>query len=528
LTTQLVNVTGNGTIVNGSISNFSYSEDVTSLEPSTINGGLQQVNATIVGDGSGTKKDSLLLINNDVKLIDTEYGELPFRVKKVSKNNDLISISGNTLSSRLNVIKTALPLGGEGANLYTALQYYCELVDITPVIDSEFATELEQIAVNFIGWDGNVWDHLKMLCAAVSVDSDNNVGIEMYIDGEELKFRKALQQSINLTAKSSDISFEVDSFDAAKSIEIYNYNTSYGTDRVIYSQSNYDGSLVASARFQNSIDDSLQVNAGETLTKRFKISASLNEVNQPVAVSTINRTPPFPYDGITGEYVIVGVDDIPVNPDQWRDLGGNLEISLYDKDGNRLPADEIEITITAPSVPNLPHAENAAEVGLSPYKIGVESSGTADYPALWITGTGVFFEKKLETYYTGTATEYTSNDVAITIDNPFITNSFLSTSRGVAAAQVACGPRITISQSISDGLSFGQAAGSTQIIDNNVYRISAASFNPGSISLTSIPAATIANFNSVWTGKTFTQFNAIMGTELWFNEFSIIPLNKDA
>lgn len=528
MSTQLTNLDGNGTVVNGSLSAFSYSEDVTSLEPSTIDGGLQQVNATIIGSGSADQSDSRLLINNDMLLTDTELGALQFRVKKVSKTADLISISGDTLSSRLNVEKQAGAHGGAGANLYTAIQYYCSLVQVTPVIDSGFAAELEAVDVNFIGWKGNVWEKLKELCAAVSASTTDNVGIEMYVEDDQLKFRKALQQTVDFSQYNSDISFEVDAFEAAKSIEIYNYNTSFGNDRVIYDQKNYDEHTPETEKFQNSIDDSLQVNAGEVVRKRFKINASLTSVNQPVPVSTIDRNPPFPYGGTTGEYVVVGVDDIPVLPTQWTALGGSLQVNLVDENGDPLAPDEIEIVITAPNVPNLPHAANPAEAGLSPYKIGVESSGEADYPALWITGDGVFFEKKLETYGTGAPTEYTSKDVGATIDNIFVTNAFDSSTKGVAAAQAACGPRITVNQSVATGVSFGTTIGALQAIDNNIYRISNISFGAGPSGLTSLPAAKFSNFDGVWAGKTFAEFNTAMGSTLKFNEFSIIPLVKGA
>lgn len=528
LSTSLTNIDGNGTIVDGSLSSFSYAEDVTSLEPSTINGGLQQVNATIIGDGSGTEKDSRLLINNDVLLSDTELGQMPFRVKKVSKNQDLITISGDTVASRLNVEKTAGPHGGAGANLHTALTYYCGLCNITPIIDSGFALELEAVDVNFIGWKGNVWEHLKMLCAAVSVSATDNVGIEMFIDGEDVKFRKALQSTTDLSEMNSDISFEIDAFDAAKSIEIYNYNTSYGSDKVIYEQSNFEDTTEEKDKFQNSVNDSLQVNAGETVRKRFKINASLESVNQPQPVSAINRMPPAPYEGLTGEYVIVGVDDIPVLPSQWTDLGGSLKVSLVDEDGEPLEPGEIEIVVTAPHVPNLPHADDPGSAGYSPYKVGVESSGESEYPALWITGNGVFFEKKLEKYSTGSPVEYTSNDVGATIDNPFITNGFASSSRGIAAAQVACGPRVSVNQSIASGASFGSTVGSLQEIDNNIYRINTVSFGPGATSLTSVPASRLSSFNANWVGGTFATFNSGVGATLKFNEFTIIPLVKDA
>lgn len=536
MSTTLKNVLGNGTIVDGSLISFSYAEDVTPLEPTSINGGVQQVTAGIVGKSDAKHSDSRLLINNDVILSDTQLGELPFRVKRVSKNQDLITISGDTLSSRLNVTKRALPHGGAGANLYTAIDYYCGLVNVNPVIDPEFQAELEAVPVNFIGWEGNVWEHLKMLCAGFSASTTDNVGIEMLVENEYLKFRKARQIKADYSEYNSDLVFEVDAFDAAKAIEVYNYNTSYGTNRVVYDQRNFDESVPAAEKFQNSVSDSMQVAAGETIRKRFKINATLTTVNQPACVAQITRTPPSPYAGETGQYVIVGVDDLPIQPTQWNDLGGKVTISLLDEFGEPLAPDEIEVTVTAPNVPSLPQAADPAAAGYSPYKIGVESSGEADYPAFWITGTGVFFEKEKITINTGAPDSFTSKDIGATIDNKFMSNGFNASSRGVAAAQVACGPKISVNQTVASGPVFGTSVGHYQEIDNNIFRIVSASFSAGPVSMSSLPMATFADFNAKW-GSTadIEDFNNVVikpeddpVKALRFNEFSVIPLIKEA
>lgn len=532
MTIRLENLSGNGSIKSNSIFSYSYSEDVTSLEPSDIAGATSQVNVSAIAvesEEADTHADSKLLINNEMSFDDSLRGTVSFRVKNVSENLIAVSITGDTIQSRLNVERSAPPHGGPDANLLSAIYLYCNLVGITPLIDVDFADELEATSVNFIGWNGIVWEKLKELCAGFSASESDNVGIEMVIIENDLIFRKARQAEVFLKRELSDESINIESFETARSVTVFNYNTSYAVDQVFYETSNFDNSKAPEDRFQSSIADSMQVEAGETLRKRFTVNASFETVNQPVCVEEITRTPPAPYSGLTGEYVIVGIDDLPIKPSQWNDNGGSVTIELVDENGNPLPAGEIDLVIKAPKLTGLPKAADENAIAFAPYKIGVESSGEADYPALWLTGTGVFYEKTSKVFLTGSSDEYTSRAEGPTVDNIFITDAFNASSRGVAAAQANCGPSITINQQLQKGFNFGDI-GALQTVGLNKYRISSANFSESSISLTSDASLTLSEWNEIWTGLSFEDFNdkvldpALFPEEaLKFNEFSIIP-----
>ena len=530
---KLENVSGNGSILPNSIFGYNYSEEVTSLEPSTISGATSQVIVSAVSVNSeetDSHADSKLLINNEMLLTDSVYGTVGFRVRGVSKNIDTVLITGDTVQSRLNVAGTALPHGGESATLLTAIQYYCGLVDVIPVIETEFAAEMNAIPVNFIGWTGVLWDKLKELCAGFNVSTTDNVGLEMLIVNNELVFRKAKQIPINVDRKLSNDSITIESFDSAESVTISNYNTRYGEDEVFYELSNFESSIDEADRFQSSISDSMQVEAGQTLRKRFNVNLSVMTVNQPVCVEQIDRnlTEPY-YTGTTGEYVIVGIDDLPIKPDQWTGNGGSVTVEFVDENGQLLPAGEIDLVIKAPTLSGLPKASDPNQVAFAPYKIGVESSGGKDYPALWLTGTGVFYEKKQKLLLTGSSPEYTSRAEGPTVDNIFMINSLNASSKGLAAAQANCGPKITVNRQLSEGLVFGDI-GSMFISGLNQYRIETLSFTDSSITLTASASLTINEWNQIWTGLTFQDFNdAVLDPSLFpdealkFNEFTIIP-----
>ena len=524
MSVTLKNLDGSGSLKHNSVSTYSYSEEVTPLEPSSSNGGTSQVNITGVAMSEDTVGDthpnSALLVNNTMQLSDSNYGTIDFLAKKVSISNGLASVTGDTVMSRLNAYKTAQPHGGGGASLLSAIEYYCSLVGVAPVIDTAFADELDAIDVNYLGWTGNVWEYLKMLCAAVSASEVNNVGIEMYVDGSDLVFRKAKTANVRFSKISSE-NYSIDSFNGAKSVNVVKYSTTYGVNQVVREQQRQlEGLFTVNQNV--SITDAMQVEAGAIVTKRFLVNASLSEVKQPECVEQIF---PLPYAGSTGQYVIVGSDDLPIVPAQWIGQGGSVTVSLTENPY------EIEITIVAPPAAGLPTVDNPSALTYAPYKIGVESSGEADYPALYIVGTGVFFEKSVKTFLTGADDDYTSRDSSRTIDNIFITTDFNQSTRGIAAAQAICGPNIILSQTISDPVAFGSANGSIQSVKSNKFRTVSASYGPNGASITATPCATFADFDNLWASKEFAEFDDVAldpithpTSALKFNEFSVIPL----
>ena len=108
-------------------------------------------------------------------------------------------------------------------------------------------------------------------------------------------------------------------------------------------------------------------------------------------------------------------------------------------------------------------------------------------------------------------------------------NSLNASSKGLAAAQANCGPKIRIDRQLSEGIAFGDI-GSMFISGLNQYRIETVNFTDSSISLTASASLTINEWNQIWTGLTFQDFNdtvldpALFPDEaLKFNEFTIIP-----
>ena len=220
-------ISGSGDFKDASLISFSYSEDATPISPSNLSGGTGQISAQLVSNEGA--KGSRIAINNDALLSDEEYGDVNFTIKKVSLNDGLVSLVGDSIQSKLDVERTAQPQGSDagGYNLYEAILYYCYLVSITPNFESGLQATLEAIDVDFVGWNGNVWEHLKMLCAASLIDESTNAFLEMYVLGDELWFRLGGVNQTDTTGIVSDESLEIDAFDAAQSVKVFKYNTDY-------------------------------------------------------------------------------------------------------------------------------------------------------------------------------------------------------------------------------------------------------------------------------------------------------------
>jgi hypothetical protein len=512
----VTNLTGSGTFDEDKIISYSYSEDASPYQPENLEGGAGQVTVNVIADEN--PRGTPIITNNNIQVTDSEFGSVTFRARQVTISDASATISGETIQYRLNSTRQAAARGGSGTTLLEAILYYCELVDVVPEFEEGFETKLQTIEVNFPGWNGNVWEHLKMLCAATSLDADDNTFMEMYILQDKLWFREGNTQTIDFSDYVINQSLSLDSYDAAKEVEVFNYNTSYGVNKVVREQGKDIN--VSTVNKNASISDSMQVEAGETLVKRFSINASLTSVQQPVVVGAISPLP-FPDTDSTGQYVVVGSDDLPIDPIQWIDQGGRLEVRLTEN------YDEIEVIITAPPSLTMPTADGDPEdVTLAPYKIGVESSGGVEYPAIYIVGTGVFFEKTSLKLVTGASEDYVSDTSAPTVDNPFITNKRLQLDKGVAAAQAIMGPRMEVQGSIATGVSFGESLGSIMQDYNGKFRLSSLSYSDSSISFTARRFMTISDFNTAWAGATLEQFNTANG-QLSFDEFAAIPLVRN-
>jgi hypothetical protein len=112
-----------------------------------------------------------------------------------------------------------------------------------------------------------------------------------------------------------------------------------------------------------------------------------------------------------------------------------------------------------------------------------------------------------------------------TIDNPFINGNYLTSMKGVAAAQTACGPNITFNASLSTNYTFGSLIGASTTLLNNKFRITSASYSPTNITINGKNLISFDDFDTKWAASSFTAFSLNEQTTS-FAEFSMEPLRK--
>jgi hypothetical protein len=525
---KVTNSGGSGSIVNGTIFSYTYEEQATSVQPAAIDGSIGSVSFSAIGTGTNksgsTYTNTLLLINNDMVLTDDDRGSIDFRVRATNLNqSDVTNISGDTIQHKLNAIRRANAYNGDVAG---AINYYVSLNSgVTVGYDDSLATLLAAVPAVFIGWEDNVWNKLKELCAVTYVTvSGVKRNIEMYVANNVLRFRLANKTALTYKDISS-IALSVDSSKSAQTFEVNLYNTEYGTNKVYYEFGNIDGTIDEENKYKSTIASALSVKAGETIRQQYKVNATLNSVVQPVLVEAINKTAGQPYSGSTGEYVIMADDGLPVVPQQWLDAGGSLTVSLQDEHGDDLDPGVIEITLVGPPENFTGREdENGDPVDSTTYSVGIEDI----YPAIWLVGTGVFYTLDKIEVASGASNSYNADKSLNTIDNVFITSKPALYSSALKAAQAVCGPDISLTMSVSDLTDFGASIGGLISYGSNKFRVVSASHSQDGLNITATGNfVTFADFDTNWSGKTFSNFDSVL-TGLKFNEFSVIPLMESA
>lgn len=370
---------------------------------------------------------------------------------------------------------------GYDATVGYAMRYYSELVGLNQsnvVVDAYFDT----IPVSYPAWEGNVWNHVKMLCAAV--------GAEVAVNGANIVFRLPRQH----TLRHDNVKFfdtEVDGQATARNAEIYNYNNRWLSDSIVHEATSV-----------------ISIDVGSSAEVDISFPHSITRINNPVASASLGDAET--YVG-PGQYVVMDANDVVVDPAVWRSLGAYITVKMVpDSYTNAV------MTINGP---------NAAGSYTAPFRVA-----TADEkPALFLTGEGVFVEKELVTVATAATLTQTSTEAAPTVDNPFISTHAQAVDRVVLTAMQVSGPAITISGVIpydaeSSGNEFDLVTGSRVPYRDSIYRVKTARFSSGSINITAesdvlfadameVYGTTFDEINAIYPGMNFTTYSALWGAQ---------------
>lgn len=455
------------------ITTWSVDEDITPIDPGSTDGGVGQITFS-----APDWPLSRHLRNTDVTLEDSDYGTTIGVVRSVSNDdNVMMSATADSELGKLVAQRTAEPYQGTLQGLF---QYLLDLAGVYTPLDYQ-ATNPNVVVPGFVG---NVWDHIKMLCAAYQV--------EMALVADRVVVRN-LRSTELPPHEMMNVSYNVNSQDSVLAVDVAYYNNRWINKGEVYPVKGEDPSIYS-------------VEAGEIVEYDISINASLNQVYQPECMESVG---PDDRSGTNGVYTVVGNDNLPIKPKQWLDAGGRVDVSLGREPGQLL------LRITGAQIDHL-----------SPFRIA-ESAGGTDYNSLHITGDGVAWDQESVRIFTGANPLNVSSELGSTVENPYISTRSQALQTGIHSAIAASGSQATISASAADmpGMeqTFGNIIGARVKRDNAYYRVTSVSTGPEGFSYDAAMDTLVRDFNEAWEGKTTAEFNSLW-EDMTAGMFSATPL----
>lgn len=333
------------------------------------------------------------------------------------------------------------------------------------------------------GWKGELWLHVKMLCAAQSVEF-------IYPSTGEAVLRP-VRHIEGRTLTSTDINRDTSATDLAQYVEVKEYNSVWVENQIFYPPGGWSEDTQI-----------LSLNAGETVEFNLELNGSVESVQPLTMVTYVAK------DKVNESvFAIVGDDGFPIEPQMWTDFGGHVDLEVGDDSRHLI------LTVTAPE--GLPK-DNGEEI--QSFAIAMASGDSSPrYSSLRIVGTGVWFDNDEPVRFpTGVAAADNQEfelgeEVGVTIDNPFLSTRALVATAVYRAAKKYVGYNSTIGgtvQRLSDAATFMEDAGARTFYDTRPYRVRSTTYTPGGVQFTAEDDLTVGDMDTALAGLTFGQVQA--------------------
>lgn len=455
------------------LTTYSVTEDATGLDPSTPSGGFGQIQFTAV-DWPNSK----MLSRNDITVVDSVHGRITGTVQNVTPDGVTVSVVGDSELGKFNARRVAQPFSGKMSEY---VQYLMDLSGLYATLDYQ----APDYTIHVPGFMDNVWERIKLLMSAHQ--------LELTLVGDVVVVREPLLVESTL-ANAVSLSTTVNRQTSSLAVDVRYYNYRPITKGEVYPVKGEEPAIQT-------------VEAGETIEFELNINASLSKVYQPVPSLAVG---PGDRSGTEGVYTIVGQDNLPIMPAQWKAAGGRLDVFLTDEPGI------LRCVLMGAQIPHL-----------APFRIA-ESAGGTDYNSLHITGDGVAWEANAVRLYTGADPKVAAEEVGVEVDNPYISTPSQAVATGAITAAAHSGADVVIEGTLARAddhpQAFGNLIGSRVYHDGAFYRIETTNYAPGGVSFRGSMATTIADFNKVWEDKSQAYFNDTWA-EYDAGQFSLQPLH---
>jgi len=358
-----------------------------------------------------------LNVEEQFTLVDTNRGSTLGTVRDIGDSRAAGARYNLMASNRLGEFNIETQVQPYAGTLENAFRYYCALANLTTgiIVDPALASR----PVNFPGWNGNLWNHMKMMATAISAD------LNLISNNVVLRPVRLFEATRN---RAIDSSAGISSTELALKQEVIWYDTQYVASGLIYPAGGWRSDITP-----------LSVTAGETvettLDSTKDVFSSIFSLQQPVAVLSV-----APEYSASSVYTVVGDDGIVIPPAQWADYGGSLSVAIS--------PDTRSIIVTLTGASGLVQANGDP---IRTFRIGLASgtSSSDTYSTLRIVGSHIAINEKSIILPTGIPDYRTGQEFAPTIDNPFLNSLDAAYSAGVRGARRYAGRTMSVSATVT-------------------------------------------------------------------------------
>lgn len=252
--------------------------------------------------------------------------------------------------------------------------------------------------------------------------------------------------------------------------------------------------VVSGAEVYDAYDDSnkiLTVKSKETINVTINTNSSLNTVSQPKRK--------FSLPNADGYFIVSDSTGMPVGGTNtntaWEDYGGKVSVAINPD----IPG-ALDVTITGPfqEIPAYP----------GPYKLAY-SDGSNDYAAFSVIGNGVKSDGKTLNLQTGAVRAKTKQEVAKTVNNPFIGTLAQAYDKGLWVSSDAAGPKVSLSATASNSNFPILPAGNIVSYGDSSYRILDCSMSNTSTSFNAQRYAISLASDFIWNSRTVAYHDGV-------------------
>lgn len=530
-----LDITGGGSYFGGNTNVVSYkvTEAATPLDPNDSRGSVGSISVELVEKAGPLASRGLK--GSTAVLTDNTNGYSSGLIVGVGSQGGNLSIDIDTELAYAVAQVTVPPVRG---TIEACVRAWFAVVGVNSGF--YFDPALPATVYSFPGWQGDLWVELKQLLAVHTLDLSVTSGM--------ITVRPARQREL-VRYRDIDTGWDIAPHDVARKIEIYFYENTWVTNGVVYPVGG------------RAVDEpTVSVDFNSTTILDIKINSSLTSVSQP----TVQVADQYP--STASSYTVIDKSGDQVSPADWTAGGGYVAAVI----------DAIDPTVLHITVGGMNDQTR------SPFRLATRI-GEVDYPSLVVVGTGTFINKTLVTLPTGADETLITSDIGITVDNRYISTRTQAYDLGLRTARKFAGPDMSISftswrvnalgttdgkrqltftefnaewdarnisatfasfdtywagKKFSDfdafyaakyeldyqNQTFGNVAGSRMREAEAMYRVREATITPSGVTGSAEHDTLYKDFDIIWVGAKFDDFNNSVWSGLKFDDFALAPL----